>query len=93
MITLIKWPPISDWIAPKIVYFNENVHGCNGRRFDITVSRRKCYLHVVIIYSYVMPVLSKVKIITPWCFGRSDALLREAKAEGNSTSDVHGTSR
>ena len=31
----------------------------------------------VIVYSYVMPVCSIVKIITPRCRGRPDALLHE----------------
>ena len=29
---------------PKIVYFEENLHCCNGRRQDVTCSRRKCYI-------------------------------------------------
>ena len=31
-----------------------------------------------ILYSYFMPVCSKVKTITPRCRGRPDALLHEA---------------
>ena len=27
----------------KCVYFNENLHCCNGRRHDVTWFRRKCY--------------------------------------------------
>ena len=28
----------------KFVYFNENLHSCNGGRHDITCSRQKCYV-------------------------------------------------
>ena len=28
----------------KSVYFHENLHRCNGRRHDVTCSRRKCYV-------------------------------------------------
>ena len=84
----MKWSRLSNdlWfpteLQPKIVYFIENVHGFNGRRYDITCSLRKCYLRVVIIYSYVIPVWSIVKMITSWWYGRTDALLRKAKGWG-----------
>ena len=28
----------------KLVYFNENLLCCNGRRHDVACSRRKCYV-------------------------------------------------
>ena len=28
----------------KLVYFNESLHCCNGRRHDVTCSRRKCFV-------------------------------------------------
>ena len=28
----------------KFVYLNEKLHYCNGRRHDVTCSRRKCYV-------------------------------------------------
>ena len=31
-------------LSPYRVFFNENLHRCNGRRYDVTCSRQKCYL-------------------------------------------------
>ena len=31
-------------LPSKFVYFNENLHRCNGRRHDGTCSRQKCYV-------------------------------------------------
>ena len=42
----------------------------------LLIPAKNVMLRVANIYSYIMPVCSIVKIITPWCYGRSDALLR-----------------
>ena len=31
-------------LPSKFVYFNENLHCCNGHCHDVTCSRRKCYV-------------------------------------------------
>ena len=33
-----------DLSPSEFVYFNENLHCCNGRRHDVTCFRRKCYV-------------------------------------------------
>ena len=30
-------------LPSKLAYFNENLRCCDGRRHDVTCSRRKCY--------------------------------------------------
>ena len=37
LLNMILWPS-------KFVYFNENLHCCNGCRHDVTCSRQKCYV-------------------------------------------------
>ena len=42
----------------RFVYFHENLHGCNGRRHDLTGSRQKCYVMCgqSIIYDMILSI-------------------------------------
>ena len=43
----------------KIVCFKENLHCCNGRRHNITYSRRKCYVTCGPNIIYVMTLFTE----------------------------------
>ena len=42
---LLSYDVFNVTLSPSMfVYFNENLHCCNGRRHDVTCSCRKCYV-------------------------------------------------
>ena len=55
-------------LCSKIVYFNENLHCCYGRRHDITCSQRKCYVtcghHIIYELTLFICVLGQCVIKT-----------------------------
>ena len=60
--------------------FSFHIFMVNSMLKEIGKSQHDHILSIpVIIYSYLMPVCSIVKTITPRCCGRPDALLQEAK--------------
>ena len=44
-------------VTQQKVYYHENLHCCNGRRHDVSCSRRKCYVmcrHNIIYYISIL---------------------------------------
>ena len=59
----------------------------------LLVPTEKVYmLRMVIIYSYIMPVSSKVKLLTRGAMGDLMHYCTRPNAEGNSASALHSTS-